>query len=140
MSNNNSVEPDTIIGLIQDAQLEFNLKESEKKKITLGKNTYNRKPVSNKQVRELYKINNEMAKAENDLDRFDKLSELREKAAEYYFGIDPKTFDEYYEKLVPTLTGCIMRTTTDLSPEIDFNKIREKVNKLSNSQPTENKI
>jgi ribosome recycling factor len=48
---------------------------------------------------------------------------LRTKGADYYFGIPPDIFDENYEKLNPIIEGCILRSNTGLSPEVDLDKL-----------------
>lgn len=127
------------VTLIQDAQLEYSLKLSETKSIKIGNKTYTKKPLSGKKVKELYVLNDKMAKAQSDLARFDALYDLRTKAAEYMFDIPSDIFDENYEKVGPIVQGHIIRINTELSPEIDFNKIREKASDsklLSNTQNT----
>ena len=138
-NNNNNNNSFDYVTLIQDAQLEYSLKLSETKSIKIGNKTYTKKPLSGKKVKDLYVLNDNMTKAQSDLSRFNALYDLRTKAAEYMFGIPAEVFDENYEKVGPIIQGHIIRINTELSPEIDFNKIREKAiannsSKLSNTQ------
>jgi hypothetical protein len=143
MSNPQQIDPNDIVSLIQDAQLEYSLKLSETKVIKLGKQTFTKKPLSGKKVREIYELNNKLVQATTDLERFDALYDLRTKAAEFMFAMSADIFDENYEKVGPIVQGHIIRINTELSPEIDFNKIREKAitnsSKLSNTQTNDNK-
>ncbi len=112
------------IGLIQDKQIEHSLKLSKQSSISVGGKTYKRKPLTAKQWREISFLNTEMAKLpENSIEQLDKLIELRTKGAEYYFGISPEVFDEHFEKLNPIVEGCILRSNTGLSPDIDLDKL-----------------
>jgi len=131
-------ESNLIVNLIQDAQLEYSLKLSETKKIKVNGKEFTKKPLSGKQVKELYRLNDVMVKSETDLDRFNALYDLRTKAAEFMFGLTPEQFDDNYEKLGPIVQGHILRINTELSPEIDFNKIRKQASdsKLSNTNQT----
>jgi hypothetical protein len=112
------------IDVIQSKQIEHALKLSKQKTIVIGKNTYHKKPLSASKWREISKLNNEMANLpENSPEQLDKLIELRTKGADYYFGIPPDIFDENYEKLNPIIEGCILRSNTGLSPEVDLDKL-----------------
>ena len=61
-----------------------------------------------------------------------------QKTLEYCLGLTPEQFDDNYEKLGPIVQGHILRINTELSPEIDFNKIRKQASdsKLSNTNQT----
>jgi hypothetical protein len=112
------------VTLIQDKQIEHALKLSKQTSITVGNRTYKKKPLTAKQWREISLLNTEMAKLpEGSIEQLDKLIELRTKASEYYFGISPEVFDENFEKLNPLIEGCILRSNTGLSPDIDLNAL-----------------
>lgn len=116
-----------LFSLIQDKQVELALKESQKKEVKVDGQTYTRKPLSTKQWREIFILNDKMTKIKDDeLKRLDALIELRTKGAEYYFGIPSEVFDKYYEDLSPIMEGCILRSNTGLSPDIDFEEILQK--------------
>jgi hypothetical protein len=120
------------ITLIQDKQIENALKLSKQTSITVGGRTYKRKPLTAKQWREISMLNTEMAKLpQNSIEQLDKLIELRSKGAEYYFGISPEIFDENFEKLNPIIEGCILRSNTGLSPDIDLDALLHEYQKDS---------
>ena len=136
--NNNIPEPSIpaveenpyadLFSLIQDKQVELALKESQKKEIKVDGQTYKRKPLSTKQWREIFILNDKMTKVkkEDEIKRLDALIELRTKGAEYYFDIPAEVFDKYYEDLSPIIEGCILRSNSGLSPDIDFEEILQK--------------
>lgn len=112
------------IVLIQDKQIEHALKLSKQTSITVGGKTYKKKPLTAKQWREISLLNTEMAQLpENSIEQLDKLLELRTKGADYYFGIPAAVFDENFEKLNPIIEGCILRSNTGLSPDIDLDTL-----------------
>lgn len=118
-----------LFSLIQDKQVELALKESQKKEIKVDGHTYTRKPLSTKQWREIFVLNDKMSKIkkeDEDIKRIDALIELRTKGAEYYFDIPADIFDKNYEDLSPIIEGCILRSNTGLSPEINFEEILQK--------------
>lgn len=120
--------------LIQDRQVELSLKQSTVKEIKLDGAVYKRKPLSTKEWREIFKLNSEMTAIKDDeLARLDKLIELREKGALYYFGIPSNIYDKYYEEISSIIEGCILRTNSGLSPDIDFDEILQKY-KLQHSK------
>ena len=112
--------------MIQDKQLEHSLKLSKQTTIKIDNKTYNKKSLSAKQWREIVSLNQEMVAAKTDLQRTDLLIKMREKGALYYFGIPPAVFDENYEKVYPVIEGCIIRSNSGLSSEIDLNAMLEK--------------
>lgn len=117
---------DEFIQMIQDKQLEHSLKLSKQTVIKVDNKTYTKKPLSARQWREIVQLNQKMVEAKTDLERTDILIEMREKGALYYFGISAEVFDKNYEKLYPIIEGCIVRSNSGLSPEIDLNSMLEK--------------
>lgn len=117
-----------LFSLIQDKQVELSLRKSTQKTIKAGDTVYNRKPLSTKEWREIYVLNDTMSKIPKDeeIKRLDTLIELRTKAAKYYFDIPEDIFDKYYEEISPIIEGCILRSNTGLSPDIDFEEILQK--------------
>jgi hypothetical protein len=116
-----------LFSLIQDKQVELSLRQSQKKEIEINGQKYTRKPLTTKQWREIFILNDNMSKTKDDeIKRLDILIELRTKGAEYYFGIPADVFDKNYEDLSPIIEGCILRSNTGLSPDIDFEEILQK--------------
>jgi hypothetical protein len=112
------------IDLIQSKQVEHALKLSKQKTIKIGGKEYTKKPLSASKWREISNLNNEMANLpDNSPEQLDKLIQLRTLAAEYYFGIPADVFDENYEKLNPIIEGCILRSNTGLSPDVDLDTL-----------------
>jgi hypothetical protein len=124
-----------LVAIIQDKQIEHSLKLSKQTNITVGGRTYKKKPLTAKQWREISLLNTEMAKLqENSIEQLDKLIELRTKAAEYYFGVPAEVFDENFEKLNPLVEGCILRSNTGLSPDIDLDALLHEYQKQQTKQ------
>lgn len=120
------------ISVIQDKQIENALKLSKQTSISVDGKTYKKKSLTAKQWREISVLNTEMAKEkEGSIEQLDKLIELRSKGAEYYFGIPSKTFDDNFEKLNPIIEGCILRSNTGLSPDIDLDALLHEYQKVS---------
>lgn len=111
------------INLIQDKQLEHSLKLSKQTSVSVDGKTYKKKSLSAKQWRDISVLNSQLASASDEVTRLDKLIEVRTKAAEYYFGIPPQIFDANYEKLSPLIEGCILRSNSGLSPDIDLDSL-----------------
>lgn len=111
------------INLIQDKQLQHALKLSNTKSIKLGNKTYIKKPLTSKQFAEISKLNSKLKYEQSEESQIDILVELRTKAAEYFFGIPAPVFDTNFEKLNPIMEGCILRTSSGLSTDIDLDKL-----------------
>lgn len=113
-----------MLNLIQNKQLEYSLKLSKQLSVTLNGKVYKKRSLTSKQWRELSLLNNELAKQKDgSLEQLDVLIELRTKAAFYYFSIPAEVFDENYEKLNSLLDGCILRSNSGLSPDIDLDSL-----------------
>lgn len=113
-----------MVNLIQNKQLEYNLKLSKQSSITIDGKVYKKKALTSKQWREISSLNSEMAKKpDGSIEQLDSLIELRTKAAFYYFNIPAEVFDENYERLSPLMDGCILRSNTGLSPDIDLDTL-----------------
>ena len=127
-----------LLTLIQDKQLELSLQRTKQKEIKVGDHTYHKKALTSKQVREIYLLNQKMAKDKEDkndpLTDFDNLTTLRTKAAEYYYGIPADIFDSNFEELSPIMEGCILMSTSGMSPDIDFEEILQKYKTQSTNQ------
>ena len=117
---------DEFIKMIQEKQLEHSLKLSKTTEIKLGNKTFTKRPLTAKQWREIVQLNQKMVDAKTELARTDILIEMREKGALYYFGIPVPIFDENYEKVYPIVEGCIIRSNSGFSSDIDLNAMLEK--------------
>lgn len=130
MSKEQQANVNDLVTLIQDKQLELSLKQTKHKEIQVNGTTYKKKALTSKQVREIYVLNQKMAKdkeEKNDpLIDFDNITTLRTKAAEYYYGIPADVFDANFEELSPIMEGCVLMSTTGMSPDIDFDEILAK--------------
>jgi hypothetical protein len=122
------------INLIQNKQLENTLKLAKNNKITIGKKTYIKKPLTSKQWREIVQLNQKMVDAKTDLARTDILIEMRQKGALYYFGIPAEVFDENYEQIGATIEGHILRSNMGANADIDFIEILKKFEKFNNNK------
>jgi len=111
------------INLIQDQQLQNSLKLSNTKSIKLGNKTFTKKPLTSKQFAEIAKLNSQLKYEKSEESQIDILVNLRTKAAEYFFGIPADLFDTNFEKLNPIMEGCILRSTSGLSQDIDLDKL-----------------
>lgn len=113
-----------MLNIIQNKQLEYSLKLSKQLSVTLNGKVYKKRSLTSKQWRELSSLNNELAKQKDgSLEQLDILIDLRTKAALYYFSIPAEVFDENYEKLNSLLDGCVLRSNTGLSPDIDLDSL-----------------
>ena len=122
------------INLIQDQQLQNALKLSNTKSIKVGNKTYTKKPLTSKQFAEISKLNSKLKYEQSEESQIDILVELRTKAAEYFFGIPPEIFDSNFEKLNPIMEGCILRTSSGLSSDIDLDKLLLEYQNKQNKQ------
>jgi hypothetical protein len=119
-----------LVSIIQDKQLELSLKATNQKEIKIGNKVYSKKALTSKQVRDIYILNQKFVndkKEKNDpVTDFDNLINLRTKAADYYYGIPADVFDANFEELSPIIEGCVLRATSGMSPDIDFDEILQK--------------